>query len=221
MTFLWRGSQTPANDYLGLNMVWLVLSVLIWGLIHSLLASPDVKKPVRRAMGERGKRFYRLIYNFIAVVSFIPVLIIAALTSDRQLYLVPLPWSGLMVLGELVAVAVIGINLWQIDVLDFIGLRPFLGSAEKPGQTLFTSGLNRYVRHPQYSAGLVFIWLLPLMTANILAINIGLTLYVFVGAYFEERKLRRIFGKEYADYQSVTPMFIPFLKRNKSHRQAS
>jgi protein-S-isoprenylcysteine O-methyltransferase Ste14 len=53
------------------------------------------------------------------------------------------------------------------------------------------------------------------MTVNVLVINIFLTVYVIIGAYFEERKLRREFGQEYTDYVAVTPMFIPFLKGNK------
>ncbi len=83
---------------------------------------------------------------------------------------------------------------------------------------LVITGVYRHVRHPLYSAGIVFIWLLPVMTVNVLAINIALTLYVLVGAYFEERKLRSKFGQEYIDYAAVTPMFIPFLKGNKMTR---
>jgi protein-S-isoprenylcysteine O-methyltransferase Ste14 len=80
---------------------------------------------------------------------------------------------------------------------------------------LVISGLYRYIRHPLYTAGLIFIWLLPLMTVNILTINISLTLYILIGTYFEERKLRAEFGRGYIDYAAVTPMFIPFLKGNK------
>jgi protein-S-isoprenylcysteine O-methyltransferase Ste14 len=55
----------------------------------------------------------------------------------------------------------------------------------------------------------------PVMTLNLLAINLSLTVYILVGAYFEERKLRREFGQVYRDYADVTPMFIPFRKGNK------
>ena len=75
-----------------------------------------------------------------------------------------------------------------------------------------TGGLYRYVRHPLYTAGLVFIWLLPIMTCNLLALNIGLTAYIIVGAYFEERKLLLEFGDAYAEYRQQTPMLIPGLR---------
>jgi protein-S-isoprenylcysteine O-methyltransferase Ste14 len=202
-------------------MLWLVLSVLFWGLFHSLLASLKVKELVRRWLGERARRLYRLGYNVFACVSFLPVLVIAALTPDRQLYLAPLPWSGLMVLGELLAIAALIIGLRQTEAGEFLGLRQANAPAEERQGSLVTDGLYRYVRHPLYSAGLVFIWLMPLMTLNVLAINIALTVYVITGAYFEERRLQRTFGQDYVDYMAATPMFIPFLKGNKSRRGTS
>jgi protein-S-isoprenylcysteine O-methyltransferase Ste14 len=38
---------------------------------------------------------------------------------------------------------------------------------------------------------------------------IGATLYIIIGAYFEERKLLRDFGDAYAGYKRKTPMLIP------------
>ena len=143
----------------------------------------------------------------------VPVLAIAALTNGRILYNVPFPWSGLMVLGELLALAGLGIAFVQTDVWEFIGLRQ-LGEIDRPTQ-LFTGGLYSIVRHPLYVTGLVFIWLFPTMTISLLIINAALTLYILIGAYFEERKLRREFGLEYIDYVTVTPMLIPLIKRRK------
>jgi methanethiol S-methyltransferase len=200
-------------------MLWLVLSVLMWGLIHSLLASLKAKEVARRWLGDRARRFYHLGYNVLACVSFLPVLFVATLIPDRRLYLVPLPWSGLMVIGELLAIAALVIGFSQTDAWEFLGLRQ-PGDSDKPSK-LTTSGFYRHVRHPLYSVGLAFIWLTPLMTANILAINIALTVYIITGAYFEECKLRREVGQDYANYMAVTPMFIPFLKVNKARRESS
>jgi protein-S-isoprenylcysteine O-methyltransferase Ste14 len=65
------------------------------------------------------------------------------------------------------------------------------------------------VRHPLYTAGLVFIWLAPVMTWNSLVFNLGLSLYLVIGALFEERKLVHQYGQAYLDYKSRTPMLIP------------
>ncbi len=196
-------------------MILLSLSVLLWGFLHSLLASLKAKEWTRRWLGERLDRFYRLAYNIFSCISFLPVLVIAALTPDRTLYLVPLPWSAVMVFGEVLAAVALIIGFLQTDVWEFIGLRQVAGPVETRGGKLVTRGLYRYVRHPLYTAGIAFIWLMPLMTVNVLAINIALTVYVVIGAVFEERKLRREFGQEYANYAARTPIFIPFMKWNK------
>jgi protein-S-isoprenylcysteine O-methyltransferase Ste14 len=200
-------------------MFWLVLAVLSWGLLHSLLASLKAKELAQQVLGSGLYRFYRLAYNIFAGVSFLPVLVIMFLVPDRTLYLIPLPWSGLMVVGELVAVAALVIGLRQTDAWEFLGVRYPEETDRSPKLT--TSGLYHYVRHPLYTAGLAFIWLMPIMTINVLAVNIAMTVYVIAGAAFEERKLRRVFGQDYADYMAVTPMFIPFLKGNKSRRESS
>jgi protein-S-isoprenylcysteine O-methyltransferase Ste14 len=202
-------------------MLWLLLSILLWGLLHSLLASLRAKNLIRRWCGDRFARFYRLLYNAFAIISFLPALAVSAFTSDRILYLVPLPWSGLLVFGQLLCVAVLVVGFLQTDAWEFLGFRQVAGPVEVRQGKLVTSGLYRYIRHPLYTAGLAFIWLMPLMTVNVLAINLGLTIYVIVGAIFEERKLRREFGQVYADYAAVTPMFLPFTKWNKARRKAS
>jgi methanethiol S-methyltransferase len=206
-------------------MFWLVLSVLIWGFLHSILASEKVKELAMGWFGEKLARFYRLAYNLLAGLSFLPVLALAAILPDHRLYTVPLPWSALMVAGELLAVVALMAGFQQTDTREFLGLRQMVGEAmgkppedpiEMARRRLVTTGLYRHVRHPLYTAGMVFIWLLPMMTVNVLAINIGMTVYVVVGAYFEERKLRHEYGREYDDYAAVTPMFIPFIKGNKN-----
>jgi len=62
---------------------------------------------------------------------------------------------------------------------------------------------------------LIFIWFSPVMTYNLLALFIGLTIYIVIGAIYEERKLEREYGQSYRDYQARTPMLIPGLKIRK------
>jgi protein-S-isoprenylcysteine O-methyltransferase Ste14 len=103
----------------------------------------------------------------------------------------------------------------QTDAFSFIGFRllfqptPSLTHDEGP---LVTRGFYRWVRHPLYTCGLLFIWLSPVMTQNFLILYLCLTLYIVVGANLEERKLIRRFGQAYLDYRSHTPMFIPVVE---------
>jgi protein-S-isoprenylcysteine O-methyltransferase Ste14 len=200
-------------------MHWIILAVFLWGLVHSLLATHKAKELAVKIFEARQARFYRLAYNVFAGVSFLLVLYVMFRVPDRLIYLVPVPWSLFMVGGELLAVAALLSAFRQTDIWDFIGVRQ-LGENAQPSK-LTTSGLYHYVRHPLYSAGVAFIWLLPLMTVNILVVNISLTVYVVIGAIFEERKLRRTFGQEYIEYTLVTPMLVPFLKGNKNQCESS
>jgi protein-S-isoprenylcysteine O-methyltransferase Ste14 len=74
---------------------------------------------------------------------------------------------------------------------------------------LVTRGLYCWMRHPLYTGGLLFIWFTPLMTRNLLALIVGLTLYLILGAFLEERRLLHEFGEAYAEYRRCVPMLIP------------
>jgi protein-S-isoprenylcysteine O-methyltransferase Ste14 len=192
---------------------WVVLlAVLVYGAVHSFLASLWAKGRARRWFGALADRTYRLLYNIFAVLSFLPVLALAGLLPDRTLYTISIPWALITSLGQLTAVAVLLMGLLQTDVWSFLGFRQLLQptTSNQPAR-LVLKGLYRWVRHPLYTAGLVFIWLTPVMTANLLALNIGLTIYIVVGALFEERKLLREFGQAYVDYRKRTPMLVPGL----------
>ena len=199
-----------------MNVFWLTLAVLLWGVIHSVTASLGAKDWVRHALGDTGSRFYRFAYNIFSVISFTPILWLMVAFPDRVLYRIPLPWIFLSLAGQFVAALVLVVGVLQTGVLSFLGLKQLIeGEGRKPG--LVTSGLYRWVRHPLYTAGLLFIWLTPVMSQNTLVVIIAATVYIIVGALFEERKLKREFGRKYEEYRSETPMLIPGLKfeRNK------
>ncbi len=189
-----------------------LLAVLAYGGVHSFLASLWAKGRARRWFGALADRTYRLLYNIFAVVSFLPVLVLVGSLPDRTLYSIPYPWILATSVGQLAAVAALLLGLLHTDVWSFLGFRQLV-QPEIAGETarLVLKGLYRWVRHPLYTAGLVFIWLTPVMTVNLLAMNLGLTIYIVVGALFEERKLLHEFGQAYADYQRRTPMLIPGL----------
>jgi protein-S-isoprenylcysteine O-methyltransferase Ste14 len=78
-----------------------------------------------------------------------------------------------------------------------------------PDELFVVTGLHRYVRHPLYSASILFLMggatsLLGLTTA------IFATSYFVIGMKFEDRKLARLYGDIYRDYRQRTPALIPF-----------
>jgi len=197
-------------------MFWIILAVVIWGVIHSVTASLRVKDWARRVLEDTGIRFYRLVYNLFSVISFIPILWLMVALPDRMLYQIPAPWVYLSLAGQIAAIVLLVLGVLQTDTLSFVGLRQLFEENERPSKMVI-HGLYRWVRHPLYTAGLLFIWLTPVMSMNSLIVIIAVTVYIIIGAFFEERKLEREFGAKYTEYKAVTPMLIPGLvfRRNK------
>jgi protein-S-isoprenylcysteine O-methyltransferase Ste14 len=191
---------------------WLILlTVLAYGLVHSLLASLTIKTKAAQLIGPSVDRWYRLVFNFIAVVTFLPILLMPLLLSDKQIYAIPIPWVILSLMLQALAVIALLVGLRQTGITSFLGLRQAFVAEGSTPHPMVVDGLYHYVRHPLYTAGLTFIWLSPVMTWNLLALIIGLTIYILIAIPFEERKLVREFGKTYTDYRLKTPMLIPGL----------
>ena len=191
-------------------MFWLILAIVLWGIIHSLLASLGLKDFLRRALGNGFMRFYRLLYNLFAVVSITPALYLMGSLPNKTLYRVPVPWSYLMLTGQGISVLLLFAAVLQTDVLAFVGLRQLF---EEEKGNLVKNGLYRIVRHPLYTFSLSILWLSPSLSMNSFVVYVALTAYILIGIIFEERKLLREFGQEYAHYRSVTPMLIPGLSK--------
>jgi protein-S-isoprenylcysteine O-methyltransferase Ste14 len=192
---------------------WIILlAVSLYGLVHSLLASLELKAWANQRFGEYAVRGYRLFYNFFAVISLFPVLALVALLPDQTLYRIPIPWALLAIFGQALALVALAIGVLQTGAASFLGLEQLFQLKTQGKESMVTDGLYRWVRHPLYTAGLAFMWLSPVMTANLLALYLGFTVYLVVGVYFEERKLLREFGTAYAEYRRRTPMLVPGLK---------
>jgi methanethiol S-methyltransferase len=189
----------------------ILLACAVYGVLHSLLASQGAKAWAARQWGERGARYYRPAFNLIGGVTLLPVFYLAWRLPDASLYRIPPPWMWLTLLVQQAAGLGLLVGVSQTGAMAFLGLDVFFPGWQPRPSRLVCGGLYRWVRHPLYSFGLLILWLTPLMTWNLLALDIGLTVYILVGIHFEERKLLREFGEEYAEYRRRTPMLIPFI----------
>jgi methanethiol S-methyltransferase len=193
----------------------ILLAMTIWGIVHSILASHFAKDKVHDMFGAGSMRFYRLAYNAFSVISFAPILYLMAILPNQPVYAVPVPWSFLMIGGQLASALLLLIAVLQTNTLSFVGLSQLFGDGGQDTDPLVTRGLYRLMRHPLYTFSLLFLWLTPTASQNSLAFYVGATLYFIIGAYFEERKLLRDFGEAYAEYKRITPMWLPGLTFNK------
>jgi len=190
---------------------WVIVAVTLYGLLHSIMASLQFKSWLSARVG-KWMRLYRLVYNGLGSLTLLPIILLVAVLPDSPLYIIPPPWN--LVTLTLQALAGLGIlaGMLQTGIWSFVGLEQLNDPDHDEYEQLAARGLYRWMRHPLYSFGMLLIWLAPVMSANILAFNLAATLYLIIGAYFEERKLLRIHGDFYRDYQQRTAMFIPGLK---------
>lgn len=184
-------------------------AVAAYGALHSLLAGNPAKQSFRRVFGQASGRYYRILFNVVGGLSFLPVLAVVVQNPGRTIYSLTWPWLFLTSIGQALAAILLLLGLLQTDSLHFLGLRQLFHPEESEQGELVINGLYCRVRHPLYSAGLLFIWLTPLMTTSVLALNLGLTLYIIIGSVFEERRLVDEFGRAYIDYQRRVPRLIP------------
>jgi protein-S-isoprenylcysteine O-methyltransferase Ste14 len=185
-----------------------LLAVSLYGAFHSWLASRQVKAWIDTRWPALERRYYRLVYNVIAGVTLLPVLAVPAIFPGPTLYRIHLPWLIVTLAIQASGMLLILVGLLQTGPMSFLGLSQLIGS-EPSDDSLVVSGVYRYMRHPLYTGGMLFIWLTPFMTTSALALDLGLTLYLYIGSIFEERKLAQTFGQPYRDYQARVPRFIP------------
>lgn len=69
--------------------------------------------------------------------------------------------------------------------------------------------MYRFDRHPIMTGVLIGLWATPTMTLDHLLFAAGSTLYVWVGVFFEERSLRRQWGREYEAYRERVGTIVP------------
>jgi len=196
-----------------LNSLILTFYFIIYGLVHSWLASLSFKQWLREQLGDDLMRGYRLSYNIFALISLLPFFILQATLTNPKLYTIPSPWRWLMVMGQLLALIGATITLWQTGAGHFLGISQVIKAAVTENTPLNISGFYRWVRHPLYFFGLLFIWLSPVMYLNQLIGYLLFSLYFYFGSIYEERKLVTEFGELYQNYQQEVPRLFPYLTK--------
>jgi len=185
-----------------------------FALIHWALAANRTKEWARHRWGRaRVDRFYRLVFSGVAVATYLPVMALVGLLPDRTLYRIQYPWLLLSGGGQLTAALFFLWALAQTDVWQFLGLRQlFRGGNPLPADrhaNMAVSGPYGWVRHPMYTAAILFIWLSPLMTLNLAALWAVSTAYLYLGSFPEEARLLQEFGAAYRTYQQQVPRLLP------------
>jgi protein-S-isoprenylcysteine O-methyltransferase Ste14 len=192
----------------------ILLSMAVFGVLHSILASFKFKSWIKRWIKKYYDRFYRLGFSIFAAVKLGSVFLLIWALPDTILYQIATPWRWIAIGVQTAALGIIFLSVLQTGALRFIGLDG-LRKAPKQlsgGERLVVQGFYKWVRHPIYTATFILVWLFPVMSANWLAFCIGASLYMVIGSYFEEQKLVKTFGADYTAYQKQVPRFIPGIR---------
>jgi len=101
---------------------------------------------------------------------------------------------------------------FEIDHFDLFGLKkPFcaLRGTETHEKQFVTPFLYRSMRHPIQTGVLIGMWSQAAMSQGQLLLTVTMTVYVFIGLFFEERDLVAQFGNRYRAYMDQVPRLFP------------
>jgi protein-S-isoprenylcysteine O-methyltransferase Ste14 len=201
-----------ASMELTVKPVLAVLSWMLWCALHSTLITTPVTDYLKKKLGDRF-RFYRLFFNAVSLATLLPVVYYSTSAGQVPVF----RWEGpLMIVKYLLLAASIILFIVggrHYSMSQFLGIRQIKTGRANPALseygTFDTSGILSAIRHPWYTASLLFIWARDLSSSTLL-INIVLTAYFFVGTILEECKLLLEFGEKYREYQKNVSMFFPY-----------
>ena len=211
-----------SEGFAPVRVVWICA---LWALMHSILASKQVKDLAHRISGPRYRDgLYRLTFNAQSVVSLLWAARQFSQLPDRELYRVRPPWSWLLRANQVASLGVLLSGVRVMGILRFAGLTSvgdlLTGSDVRPApeaqgppsgsdDEMVRAGAFRFSRHPGNLGALGFFLFLPRMTANRTVLIVLVALYVVLGSMHEEYRLRATYGAAYERYRRVVPFLLP------------
>jgi len=195
------------NEYGLYALLW-----LSFGVVHSLLASASVKRTLDPLFGDS----YRLSYNLFSAlhIGFVILGGQLLLGQNSESFNLASEYDILTTASRWLGVAIILAALTQYDLGLFSGLSQLRKDSQlsEDDEPLHLSGMHRYVRHPIYLGAYLYLWAGAVDEFGLQTALWG-SAYLFIGTWFEERKLIAQFGGSYVEYQKKVPAIFPFRGR--------
>lgn len=183
--------------------------IALFGLQHSVMARSGFKDWLKRMLPAPAERsVYVLVSSLLLILLF---------WQWRPIG--PVLWSveagpGQSTLWALFAIGfgITFVSTWLIDHFDLFGLRQswngFRGRQHRP-PGFVTPLFYRIVRHPLYLGFLIAFWSVPHVTLGHVLFAGGMTVYILIGVWLEERDLERYLGEDYRMYRRQVPKLLP------------
>lgn len=210
----WLPKTVDAGPHLATapSVVINVLLLALFGLQHSGMARPSFKAFVTRWVPDALERTVYIVMASLAVWVLclgwqpLPYRIwsaggIAGAVLDAGF------WLGVV----LVYAATLLLNHFHLLGISQAYRRYVTRVPDATSHRLQTHGPYRLVRHPLMTGLLLCFWCTRTFTAGQLLWAAGLTGYILLGTFLEERDLVRRFGAAYRSYAARVPAFFPSL----------
>ncbi len=200
-------SRAPGPE--GIAVMVNLTIMMLFGVQHSVTARPGFKQALTRILPPAAERSSYVLLSgvMMLLICFFWMPIEGTLWHADSDWLRILLITGYM-LGWVIAV----VSTFLINHFELFGLQQVyvnLQNLPEPTNSFTEAGFYRFVRHPLQLGVLIGIWCTPTMTATHFMLALTMTIYIFIGLYFEERDLVRFLGPDYADYQKRVRKLLP------------
>lgn len=198
-----------------LDVVIIFFLFSTFGLFHSLFATLQFKEKLAKQIGNKIA-FYRLFYN---IISTFFLLFIYEISPKPNLIIYDLQFPFDIITFALQVLSLFGL-IWaskEIDLKEFVGISQIIRYFKNEYKTedldekqnLRIKGAFKFVRHPIYFFSILFLGFRPQMDLFYLTVFVTFVIYFYVGSIYEEKKLVKIFGEDYINYQKSVPRIFP------------
>ena len=190
-------------------------SLIIWWIIffsvHSIMASSQLKNKIS-LLSSIIKSSYRLVFNTVSIILLVPIVYVYTQLPTSYFYNTHIIYQVTGSLTSLAGVYILFASFRNYRVDEFIGTYQLKNNHDFHPTKLSRDGWNGIVRHPLYFGTIVLIAGLNILFP---VIKLGITSllvigYLYVGTWWEEKKLISEFGEDYRDYKREVSMLIPF-----------
>ena len=189
------------------------LLMLLFGAQHSVMARKSFKRWLTTFVPPVAERStYVLLSSLVLVLMFWlwqPI--------TFTVWQVEAPWARVLLTSLFwLGWVVVFVATLLISHFELFGLKQAIDRWRDTAQhapVFRTPLLYKIIRHPLYLGFLIAFWATPDMTVGHLQFAMGLTVYLFIGTYFEEKDLTVLFGDRYREYQGEVSMIFPMPKR--------
>lgn len=202
--YLWGDASLPVPA-----IVWNVILIAAWGIIHSGMARPSFKSALTKIIPVAAERATYILASGVTSI----VLTGYWMAMPGQVWLIE-QGTLAFVLWAIFAFgwAFLLASTFAINHFDLFGLRQvFLNFRGQPNPplTFVKRAMYKYIRHPIQTGVLIGVWATPSMTMTQIVLSVGFTVYIFVGLWLEERDLIAEHGDAYRSYQQETGKVLP------------